>query len=72
MGDLGGISGEIVVATDVVCRKATAHVEHFQLDVIFFAQTIEDDLYFADSGIPGANVSLLRAYLEREALGFKS
>ena len=56
----------------VVGREAPAHVDHLQGDVVFFLQTLEDHLDLGNGGIPGADVALLRAHVEGDAVGLQA
>src|SRR3546814_1015741 len=41
----------------VVGREATAQVDHLQLNTVFVAQALEDDLHLGDRRIPRADVA---------------
>ena len=64
-GNLFCVGLQRVGAADVVRREPAPEVDHFHLNIFFFLQALEDPLYLSDRRVPGANIALLRANMER-------
>src|SRR5690606_23815553 len=71
-GDLFRVGVERVGPGKVIGGEAATQVQHFQRDVVFFLEPLEDDLYLADGSIPGTDVALLRPDVEGDAVGLQA
>src|SRR5476649_2096133 len=66
--DFFGVGFQAVGAGDVVGREATAHVDQLEVDAVFFLQAFEDHFDLGNRRVPHADVALLRANVEGDAV----
>ncbi|MNJ45037.1 hypothetical protein D3C77_401150 [compost metagenome] len=66
--DFFGVGFQAVGTGDVVGREAATHVDQLEFDAVFFFQALEDHLDLGDGCVPDADIALLGANVEGNAV----